>query len=90
VEKEQVVEAARYALLHRMTTEQLATPEKLQEKLEGAVAQAMGEETPLNAPVEDDASFDCWYEVSTQVPGHVAASSTDMIFSFLDEKKNAF
>jgi Mg-chelatase subunit ChlI len=90
VEKEQVAEAARYALLHRMTTEPLATPEKLQEKLEEAVSQAVGEETPPTAPVGGDAPLDCWYEVSTQVPGHVAASSTDMIFSFLEEKKKLY
>ena len=90
VQKEHIAEAARYALLHRITGEQMATPEKLLEKLEEALSKAMGEPLPSNARMEDDAALDCWYEVSTQVPGHVAASSTDMIFSLLEEKKKRF
>jgi hypothetical protein len=38
----------------------------------------------------DEVESDSWDDISTQVPGHVAASNTDMIFSYLEEKKTLF
>ena len=90
VEKAEVIEAARFALLHRITGLQLSTSEDLQETLDEAIAKVSETESPGDSQKGDDTSLDCWYEVSTQVPGHVAASSTDMIFSMLEEKKKLF
>ena len=90
VEKAHVAEAARYALLHRITADRMVTPEKLQETLEELLSQAMGEDAPADSAMDESSALDCWYEVSTQVPGHVAASSTDGIFSLLEEKKKRF
>ena len=38
----------------------------------------------------DEVDADSWDDISTQVPGHVAASNTDMIFSFIEERKKLF
>jgi magnesium chelatase subunit I len=90
VEKTEVVEAARFALPHRITGELLSTSENLQDTLDEAIAKVAETESVCEGQKGDDTSLDCWYEVSTQVPGHVAASSTDMIFSMLEEKKKLF
>jgi len=90
VEKADVIEAARFALPHRITGALLSTSENLHETLEEAIAKVAGSESVYDSRKGDDAALDCWYEVSTQVPGHVAASSTDMIFSLLEEKKKLF
>lgn len=97
VRKSHMAEAARLVLPHRMTTVALATPESLQETLEQLVADAMreasaaqdeaGAETP---ETPDPSDFEDWDDVSTEVPGSWAASNTDMLFAFLERKKNGF
>ncbi len=86
VETEHVIEAARYVLPHRMTGAMIATPENLRENLEAALARVLKKD--LN-PVrqENTDQLDCWYETSTGVPGPMAISNADMIFSFLEKKK---
>ena len=90
VERAEVIEAARFALPHRITGALLSTSENLHETLDEAIAKVTETESVCDSRKGDDAALDCWYEVSTQVPGHVAASSTDMIFSLFEEKKKLF
>ena len=90
VEKEHIAEAARFALPHRITNAGIATPGILQEKLEEALSKVIYDEPVPGGLKADEVDSDSWDDISTQVPGHVAASNTDMIFSFLEEKKKLF
>jgi len=86
VEKEHILEAARYALLHRITGTLIATPEKILEKLEAILAKVQDDKQRHVAESSDD-TLDSWYETPTTVPGPMAISNADMIFSFLEKKK---
>jgi Mg-chelatase subunit ChlI len=94
IEKEHVLEAARFTLPHRVSGADFSTAEKLDEKLEEAISRIADDRPASKTAGSDDAdrdvNLDCWYEVPTQVPGHVAASSTDMIFSLIEEKKKLY
>ncbi len=85
VEKAHIAEAARFALPHRITNTLIATPDILQEKLEEALSKVMDDQSISN-PQDGNAS-DHWEDISTEVPGAVAASNADMLFLFLEEKK---
>jgi len=92
IEKAHIAEAARLVLPHRITQVALATPEILEQALEEALRKEMdGQPTPARQPA-DDAAADAWEDedVSTEVPGSWAASNTDMIFAFLEDKKKLF
>ena len=82
-----VAEAARFVLMHRITGIPLATPELLEEKLEEILAGALDREKIPETAAKDEQEFDPWDEMSEQVPGANAASSVDMLFSFIEEKK---
>ncbi len=90
IEKAHIAEAARFVLPHRITNIGLATPEILQEKLEEALSKVLGDAPPPQGQEEDDPDEDDWDDISTQTPGSTAASNTDMLFSFLEEKKKLF
>lgn len=89
VGKEHIAEAARFVLPHRITNAPLATPEILKEKLEEALSKVMDRKSPENVSETGD-DTDSWDDICTQVPGATAASNTDMLFSFLKEKKKLF
>jgi Mg-chelatase subunit ChlI len=97
VKTSHMAEAARLVLPHRMTTVALATPESLQESLEQLLADALQERSssqhdpdPEAAEPPEPSEFEDWDDISTEVPGSWAASNTDMIFSFLEQKKKLF
>jgi len=85
-----IAEAARFVLLHRITTMPMATAGLLEEKLEEILAGILDKEKleKSDNPVEE--TFEPWDEISEQVPGANAASNVDMLFSFLEEKKKLF
>ncbi len=92
IERDHIAEAARYVLPHRITNIALATPELLQEKLEDALNKVLKDS---HRRADDDSGagediLDDWDDISTEVPGPCAASHTDLIFSFLEEKKKLF
>ena len=92
VESAHIAEAARLVLPHRITQVALATPEMLAQTLEEALRRELdGQLTPAR-PTAQDSSPDDWEDedISTEVPGSWAASNTDMIFSFLEDKKKLF
>ncbi len=85
VTKEEIWEAARFVMPHRMNSSPLDTPESLQERLSRALTSSNDEE-PLN---EQEISSDLhemeWdMEEAMQVPGSAAAGS--IVFSFLKKK----
>ncbi len=85
VETDHIVEAARLALPHRIGDASLATPESLQQRINQALSDIMGRHAPT---AHDTNKIDSdWEEVSTEVPGPMAISHADMIFSFLEKKK---
>jgi len=90
ITQDHIAEAARYVLLHRITTMGLAAPGALEAKLEEILAGVLSEDTveKTDAPLEEE--YDPWDEISEQVPGANAASNVDMLFSFLEEKKKKF
>jgi len=90
ITQDHIAEAARYVLLHRITTMGLAAPGALEAKLEEILAGVLSEDTAekTDAPLEEE--YDSWDEISEQVPGANAASNVDMLFSFLEEKKKKF
>lgn len=90
VKKAHLAEAARYALPHRITHTQLASPGTILEKLEGALSKVLYDEAESGGVKAEEINDDCWDDISTQVPGHVAASNTDILFSFLEEKKKLY
>jgi Mg-chelatase subunit ChlI len=97
VQTSHMAEAARLVLPHRMTAVALATPEALQETLEQMLVDAMKEASASQpgrdteaTEVPEPSEFEDWDDISTEVPGSWAASNTDMIFSFLEQKKKLF
>jgi Mg-chelatase subunit ChlI len=91
IEAAHISEAARYVLPHRITNVALATPELLDKKLEEALSKVLKDgHTSIDDTASDDGRLEDWEEISTQVPGSWAASNTDMIFSFFEEKKKRF
>ncbi len=86
VAREHIIEAARYALPHRIANAPLATPERLQEQLDQALSRVLGNPDVPTRPGPDEVEPD-WDDVSTVVPGPMAISHADMIFSFLEKKK---
>ena len=90
VKKEHLAEAARFALPHRITNARIATPGIILEKLEGALSKVLFNESPSDSVKAAENEYDFGEDISTQVPGHMAASNTDMLFSFLEEKKKLF
>ncbi|WP_208599542.1 ATP-binding protein [Desulfospira joergensenii] len=89
VEKEHIIEAARFVLPHRMTDLHLATPEMLREKLEEVLSKVMDGKTAETPSFATEDSDD-WDDISMQTPGATAASNVDMLFSFFEEKKKLF
>jgi Mg-chelatase subunit ChlI len=97
VQRSHMAEAARLVLPHRMTTVALATPESLQKILEQLLADAVKEASASQCDPDTETTeapepmeFEDWDDISTEVPGSWAASNTDMIFSFLEQKKKLF
>jgi magnesium chelatase subunit I len=92
IEKDHIADAARLVLPHRITRVALATPEILEQTLEEALRKEMAVQSgPAQAAAHDTAPDDCEEDdVSTEVPGSWAASNTDMIFAFLEDKKKLF
>jgi len=92
VESAHIAEAARLVLPHRITQVALATPEMLAQTLEEALRRELDGQPIPARPAADDSSPDDWEDedISTEVPGSWAASNTDMIFSFLEDKKKLF
>jgi Mg-chelatase subunit ChlI len=99
VNSSHLAEAARLVLPHRMTTVALATPESLHDTLEKLLADVLqgasasgsqGDPDTDAAEPSDPSAFEDWDDISTEVPGSWAASNTDMIFSFLEQKKKLF
>ena len=90
VKKEHLAEAARYALPHRITHTQLTSPGTVLEKLEGALSKVLYGKAESGSVKAEEMDEDPWDDISTQVPGHVAASNTDILFSFLQEKKKLY
>lgn len=88
VQKNHILEAARFVLPHRVSNVLLATPENIDKKLEDTLTRFENDKQD----VEDEANsqgdeLDSWDQVGEQVPGSNAASNVDMLFSFLEEKK---
>jgi magnesium chelatase subunit I len=92
VEKAHIAEAARLVLPHRITQAALATPEILDQRLEEALRKEIDGRLAVTRQSAPDPAPDDWEDedVSTEVPGSWAASNTDMIFSFLEDKKKLF
>jgi Mg-chelatase subunit ChlI len=101
VEKVHIAEAARLVLPHRITNMALSTPGKRRQKVEEVLKAALDSPSTadqssdqLSAQASAQASAqgadEDWDDISTQVPGSCAASNTDMLFSFLEEKKKRF
>jgi Mg-chelatase subunit ChlI len=97
VNSSHMAEAARLVLPHRMTTVALATPESLQQTLEELLADLLQggsasrrDPDPETADPDEPTEIEDWDDISTAVPGSWAASNTDMIFSFLEQKKKLF
>ncbi len=92
VEKNHIAEAARLVLPHRIAQAALATPEILEQKLEEALRKEIDGQFIVARKSAPDAASDDWEndDISTEVPGSWAASNTDMIFSFLEDKKKLF
>jgi Mg-chelatase subunit ChlI len=97
VQTSHMAEAARLVLPHRMTAVALATPESLQEALDQLLADAVKEASASQRDPDTETTeapeppeFEDWDDISTEVPGSWAASNTDMIFSFLEQKKKLF
>ncbi len=90
VNQEHIAEAARFVLLHRITTMPLATAGLLEEKLEEILAGVLDKEKLQKSNTSFEEAYEPWDEISEQVPGANAASNVDMLFSFLEEKKSCF
>ena len=91
IEKGHLAEAARMVLPHRMAHAAMSTVASRQQKIEEIVAETLKGKAPDDDSASDaDGEIDDWDEISTQVPGSWAASNTDMVFSFLEEKKKRF
>jgi len=92
VEQAHIAEASRMVLPHRMARSGLAPAEGLARRLDELIADVMQGKAAgveMDPPVAGEDSED-WDETTTQVPGAWAASNTDMVFSFLEEKKKRF
>lgn len=89
VKRAHVIEAARYALYHRMTNQLIASPKILQEKLDAVLSKVTDADNDSVA-LDPETADAAWDDISTEVPGPMAISHADMIFSFLEEKKNLF
>ncbi len=90
VNQNHIAEAARFVLLHRITTIPLATAGLLEEKLEEILAGILDKEKLEKSDTSFEEAYEPWDEISEQVPGANAASNVDMLFSFLEEKKKLF
>lgn len=88
--QEHILEAARFVLPHRITNIPLTTAELIEEKLEEILARVLNREKVEKTPTELKEEGEPWDEISEQVPGAMAASNVDMLFSFLEEKKKLF
>ena len=87
VNQAHVAEAARFVLLHRITNIPLATADHLEKKLEELLAGVLDREKVEKSADKIEEEFEPWDDISEQVPGANAASSVDMLFSFIEEKK---
>ncbi len=88
--RQHIAEAARFVLLHRVTSMPLATAGMLEEKLEELLAGVLDREKSEKPDTLLEETYEPWDEISDQVPGATAASNVDMLFSFLEEKKKRF
>ena len=88
--QEHILEAARFVLPHRITNIPLTTAERTEEKLEEILTGVLNREKVEKTPTELKEEGEPWDEISEQVPGAMAASNVDMLFSFLEEKKKLF
>ena len=88
---EHIIEAARFVLPHRITTLSFATGDQLDEALEDMFRKILDVgHVPEQARTENELAEDDWEDLDKTVPGAVAASHVDMIFTFMSEKKKRF
>lgn len=90
IDRDHIIEAARYVLPHRITTIALATPEMADEKIDEILKKVMEEDTGSDELAESTGDIDEWDDLSSTVPGATAASNVGMLFTFLEEKKKSF
>ncbi len=85
---EQLIEAARFVLPHRITNLPFASGSQVEEKLEEVFKTVLGGES--NVPISDSGGGieDDWDDIVEAVPGATAASNVGSLFTFLAEKKN--
>ncbi len=87
---EDVIEAARFVLPHRITTLSFATGAQVEEKLEEIFKKVLDQERPVAETAAGEGVPDDWDDIAEQVPGATAASNVGMLFTFLAEKKKSF
>jgi Mg-chelatase subunit ChlI len=86
---EQVIEAARFVLPHRITNLPFASTSQIEEKLEEVFKTVLDEE-PAAAMTDNGAGGeDDWDDIVEAVPGATAASNVGSLFTFLAEKKKS-
>jgi len=86
---EDVIEAARFVLPHRITTLSFATGEQVEEKLEEIFKKVLDQEQAVVETAAGEGVPDDWDDIAEQVPGATAASNVGMLFTFLAEKKKS-
>jgi Mg-chelatase subunit ChlI len=91
IETLHLAEAARLVLPHRLGHAMMSSAASRQQKIEEILAETLDGKTLDRGETRGaDTAPDDWDDISTQVPGSWAASNVDLVFSFLEEKKNGF
>jgi magnesium chelatase subunit I len=87
---EQVIEAARFVLPHRITNLPFASTSQIEEKLEEVFKTVLDEEPAAAMTDNGVGGEDDWDDIVEAVPGATAASNVGSLFTFLAEKKKSF
>ena len=87
VRPEQVIEAARFVLPHRITNLPFASDSQVEEKLEEIFKNVLNEDTAIEATAIGEGVDPDRDHIVEAVPGATAASNVGSLFTFLAEKK---